>query len=57
MITKYLIVFLIRAAWCDSVRGSFPYSDASGLSDRRHRKYASGSGYFPVRSKGSCLGM
>ena len=56
MITKYLIVFLISMVPLIE-RGSFPYSDASGLSDRRHRKYASGSGYFPVRSKGSCLGM
>lgn len=63
MITKYLIVFLISMVPLIELRGAIPYALAfhiptpSCLSDRRHRKYASGSDYFPVRSKGSCLGM
>ena len=61
MITKYLIVFLISMVPLIELRGAIPYAVAFHIPTlpayRRHRKYASGSDYFPVRSKGSCLGM
>ena len=63
MITKYLIVFLISMVPLIELRGAIPYAVAFHIPTlpayliARHRKYASGSDYFPVRSKGSCLGM